>query len=74
MTMPDDGKSIKSTYTTETPAEVALGIIGLFNSIRESGTALLTKHLDNEATRLRIREIELQVSLKEDSKRGPKAV
>ena len=72
--MADDGKSIKSTYTSETPAEVALGLIGLFNSLRESGAALLTKHLDNEAARLRVRELELQVSLKEDRKLGPKSV
>ena len=72
--MADDGKSIKSTYTSETPSEVALGLIGLFSSLRESGAALLTKHLDNEAARLRVRELELQVSLKEDGKRGPKSL
>ena len=72
--MAEDGRSLKHTYTYETPAEVALGLIGLLSGIRESGAALLSKHLDNEATRLRVRELELQVTLKEDSKRGPKSI
>ena len=66
--MAEDGRSIKHTYTYETPTEVAIGVIGLLSSIRESGAALLTKHLDNEATRLRIREIELQA---DNRKNGP---
>jgi hypothetical protein len=73
--MAEDGRSIKHTYTYETPAEVALGLIGLLNSIRESGATLLSEHLDNEATRLRIRELELQTEAKgERGKNGPRPV
>lgn len=72
--MADDGRATKHTYTTEVPTEVTVGFIGFLSGLRESCASLLSKHLDNEATRLRIREVELQVEAKEAGKRGPRPV
>jgi hypothetical protein len=74
--MADDSRILKHTYTTETSVDVALGFMEFLKGIRESGANLLSKHLDNEAAKIRIRELELQVELARDSKKssGPRPV
>jgi hypothetical protein len=74
--MADESRVLKHTYTTETSVDVALGFVEFLKGIRESSTTLLAKHLDNEAARIRIRELELQVELTRDGKKsnGPRPV
>lgn len=71
--MPGENNVLKQTHTTETPAEVPLALIEFLKGVRESATNLITKHLDNEAARLRIRELEAQVELKRHSDRNEKS-